>query len=102
MAADDLVDDWALALPSATIMERIAKPDISRHHAGVSWAFLQIETCLSFKRHLSVTLCRAADGSRSPKLDCRQMFESFLREIDLAGMITAAVSEALRANALQW
>jgi len=31
VAADDLVDDWALALPSATIMERIAKPDIRRH-----------------------------------------------------------------------
>ena len=30
LAADDRVDDWALALPIATTRERIAKPDVSR------------------------------------------------------------------------
>jgi hypothetical protein len=42
-----------------------------------------------------------ANGERGPKIDCRPMFESFLREIDLAGLVREAVAEAVRAEAMR-
>jgi hypothetical protein len=42
-----------------------------------------------------------ADGSRSPKIDLRAVLSDFLREIDLPGMVNAAVTEAMRAEAMK-
>ena len=56
MAADDLVDDWALAPLSATTTKRMVTPDISGHLCWSVIVLLQIETCLSFKRHLFIGL----------------------------------------------
>jgi len=40
-------------------------------------------------------------GERGPKLDLRPMLAEFLREIDLEGMVQAAVTDAMRTAALR-
>ena len=51
MPADDLVDDWALAPPSAKTTERTVKPDVSRHRCVIVMGLSsKLEPALSSKR----------------------------------------------------
>ena len=43
-----------------------------------------------------------ANGERGPKLDLRAVLADFLVEINLPGMIRAAVNEAMRSAAKPW